>query len=68
MTIFYGNRDPIMLRGYNDEEEAIYDEWGYHQSLNVSVDFLLPTGIYIPMDVPRNSTIREMKAVIAVFF
>ncbi|XP_076805492.1 phosphatidylinositol 4,5-bisphosphate 3-kinase catalytic subunit beta isoform-like isoform X1 [Clavelina lepadiformis] len=48
------------MYGY-DEEESIYDEWGYHSSLNVSVDFLLPTGIYIPMDIPRNSTMHDVK-------
>ena len=44
-------------------EEEIYDEWGYHSGHSVSVDFLLPTGIYIPMDIPRHATIREVKEV-----
>nr|XP_002122027.2 phosphatidylinositol 4,5-bisphosphate 3-kinase catalytic subunit beta isoform-like isoform X1 [Ciona intestinalis] len=47
--------------GAYDEEESIYDEWGYHNSMYVSVDFFLPTGIYIPIDIPRNSTIKEVK-------
>nr|CAB3264879.1 phosphatidylinositol 4,5-bisphosphate 3-kinase catalytic subunit beta isoform-like [Phallusia mammillata] len=47
---------------YNmSRDEEIYDEWGYHDSVNVSVDFLLPTGIYIPLDVPRNDTIKQVK-------
>uniref|UniRef100_H2YGB1 Uncharacterized protein n=1 Tax=Ciona savignyi TaxID=51511 RepID=H2YGB1_CIOSA len=46
------------------EEESIYDEWGYHNSLNVSVDFFLPTGIYIPLDIPRNYTIKQVKHVL----
>lgn len=54
------------MRAFN-EEESIYDEWGYHHSRNVNVDFLLPTGIYIPLDVPRNSTIREVKEVKNLF-
>lgn len=29
----------------------------------VAVDFLLPTGIYIQMDVPRESTIQQIKQV-----
>uniref|UniRef100_H2YGB2 Uncharacterized protein n=1 Tax=Ciona savignyi TaxID=51511 RepID=H2YGB2_CIOSA len=38
--------------------------WGYHNSLNVSVDFFLPTGIYIPLDIPRNYTIKQVKHVL----
>uniref|UniRef100_H2YGB0 Uncharacterized protein n=1 Tax=Ciona savignyi TaxID=51511 RepID=H2YGB0_CIOSA len=49
---------------YAYEEESIYDEWGYHNSLNVSVDFFLPTGIYIPLDIPRNYTIKQVKHVL----
>nr|XP_039250663.1 phosphatidylinositol 4,5-bisphosphate 3-kinase catalytic subunit beta isoform-like [Styela clava] len=45
----------------HEEEETIYDEWGYHNSAYVMVDFLLPTGIYIPMEVERNSTIEKIK-------
>ena len=49
--------------GFGHEDEEIYDEWGYHHSVNVNVDFLLPTGIYIPMDIPRNATIKRVKEV-----
>ena len=54
------------MHGWQDEEE-IYDEWGYHSGYNVTVDFLLPTGIYIPMDIPRNATIRKVKEVFRYF-
>lgn len=32
----------------------------------VAVDFLLPTGIYIQMDVPRESTIQQIKQVSSI--
>lgn len=32
----------------------------------VAVDFLLPTGIYIQMDVPRESTIQQIKQVCGI--
>jgi len=47
-------------------EESIYDEWGFHNTADVCVDFLLPTGVYIPLDVPRRATIREVKKVSVV--
>lgn len=31
---------------------------------SISVDFLLPTGIYINLDVPRDATISHIKQVI----
>lgn len=31
---------------------------------SISVDFLLPTGIYINLDVPRDATISQIKQVI----
>lgn len=30
---------------------------------SISVDFLLPTGIYINLDVPRDATISQIKQV-----
>ena len=54
---------PLNFADQTMEDEAIYDEWGYHHTLNVLVDFLLPTGIYIPMEVPRNATIKQVKQV-----
>ena len=50
------------MHGWQDEEE-IYDEWGYHHGYNVNVDFLLPTGIYIPMEIRRNAAMKEVKEV-----
>jgi len=46
---------------YDMHEESIYDEWGYHETNNVKLDFFLPTGIYIAMDIPRNYTINKIK-------
>ena len=43
--------------------EAIYDEWGFHDSKDVSIDFLFPNGIYIQLDVPRTATIKYVKDV-----
>ncbi|XP_071214021.1 phosphatidylinositol 4,5-bisphosphate 3-kinase catalytic subunit beta isoform-like isoform X2 [Salvelinus alpinus] len=41
------------------------DLWAAHSQLSgedlVTVDFLLPTGIYIQMDVPREATIQHIK-------
>lgn len=48
----------------SDQEEPTYDEWGYHSSSTVLVDFLLPTGIYIPLNVERNWTIEKIKKVL----
>lgn len=45
----------------------LLDMWAAHSSLAVhtpdlvTVDFLLPTGIYIQMDVPRDATIQHIK-------
>lgn len=45
------------------------DMWAAHSPLaghaldQVTVDFLLPTGIYIQMDVPREATIQHIKLV-----
>lgn len=43
------------------------DLWAAHSQLCgedlVTVDFLLPTGIYIQMDVPREATIQHIKLV-----
>lgn len=48
------------------------DVWAAHSPLagqaldQVTVDFLLPTGIYIQMDVPREATIQHIKLVSVV--
>ncbi|XP_045074749.1 phosphatidylinositol 4,5-bisphosphate 3-kinase catalytic subunit beta isoform-like isoform X2 [Coregonus clupeaformis] len=43
----------------------LLDMWAAHSQLSgedlVTVDFLLPTGIYIQMDVPREATIQHIK-------
>ncbi|KAJ7990571.1 hypothetical protein DPEC_G00301770 [Dallia pectoralis] len=43
----------------------LMDLWAAHSQLSgedlVTVDFLLPTGIYIQMDVPREATIQHIK-------
>uniref|UniRef100_A0A6Q2WU53 Phosphatidylinositol 4,5-bisphosphate 3-kinase catalytic subunit beta isoform n=1 Tax=Esox lucius TaxID=8010 RepID=A0A6Q2WU53_ESOLU len=43
----------------------LMDMWAAHSQVSgdnlVSVDFLLPTGIYIQMDVPREATIQHIK-------
>uniref|UniRef100_A0A4W5RHS1 PI3K-ABD domain-containing protein n=1 Tax=Hucho hucho TaxID=62062 RepID=A0A4W5RHS1_9TELE len=43
----------------------LMDLWAAHSQLSgedlVNVDFLLPTGIYIQMDVPREATIQHIK-------
>ncbi|KAK6296524.1 hypothetical protein J4Q44_G00326660 [Coregonus suidteri] len=43
----------------------LLDLWAAHSQLSgedlVTVDFLLPTGIYIQMDVPREATIQHIK-------
>jgi len=44
--------------------EAIYDEWGFHDSKDVSIDFLFPNGIYIQLDVPRTATIKYVKDIL----
>lgn len=47
----------------------LLDIWAAHTPLaghsldQISVDFLLPTGIYIQMDVPREATIHHIKLV-----
>uniref|UniRef100_A0A3B3Z3Q5 PI3K-ABD domain-containing protein n=1 Tax=Poecilia mexicana TaxID=48701 RepID=A0A3B3Z3Q5_9TELE len=45
----------------------LLDIWAAHSPLaghapdQITVDFLLPTGIYIQMDVPREATIQHIK-------
>jgi len=51
--------------GY-EYDDAIYDEWGFHDTREVEIDFLLPTGIYIQLNVPRTSTIEEVKEILWV--
>lgn len=47
----------------------LLDIWAAHSPLaghsldQISVDFLLPTGIYIQMEVPREATIQHIKLV-----
>lgn len=47
----------------------LLDIWAAHSPLaghaldQITVDFLLPTGIYIQMDVPREATIQHIKLV-----
>lgn len=47
----------------------LLDIWATHTPLaghapdQITVDFLLPTGIYIQFDVPRVATIQEIKQV-----
>lgn len=47
----------------------LLDMWAPHSPLaaqapdQITVDFLLPTGIYIQMDVPREATIQHIKLV-----
>lgn len=47
----------------------LLDIWATHTPLaghapdQITVDFLLPTGIYIQFDVPREATIQEIKQV-----
>jgi len=48
----------------HESNEAIYDEWGFHDSKDVSIDFLFPNGIYIQLDVPRNATIKHVKDIL----
>lgn len=50
----------------------LLDIWVAHSPMlghtpdQITVDFLLPTGIYIQMDVPREATIQHIKLVGAV--
>lgn len=47
----------------------LLDIWAAHSPLaghaldQITVDFLLPTGIYIQMEVPREATIQHIKLV-----
>lgn len=47
----------------------LLDIWATHTPLaghapdQITVDFLLPTGIYIQFDVPRVATVKEIKQV-----
>lgn len=51
----------------------LLDIWAAHSPLaghapdQITVDFLLPTGIYIQMDVPREATIQHIKLVRGIF-
>lgn len=51
----------------------LLDIWAAHSPLaghaldQITVDFLLPTGIYIQMDVPREATIQHIKLVSEIY-
>lgn len=50
---------PPAMTGHLD----IWEPLAGHALDQVTVDFLLPTGIYIQMDVPREATIQHIKLV-----